>query len=74
MKSLILMFIYIATFFGMFSFLSVFGLIISKCSYLDIIRNNDWFMFYFLFVGWWIGMFPAREYYMANKEHFEDVF
>jgi len=74
MKSLILMLIYIGTFFGMFSLISVFGLIISESSYLDIIRNNDWFMFYFLFVGWWIPIFPCREYYLANKDHFEDVF
>jgi hypothetical protein len=31
-------------------------------------------MVYSLFLGWWLAIFPAREYYIKNHEHFEQVF
>ena len=31
-------------------------------------------MIYSMFLGWWLAIFPAREYYIANEEYFDKVF
>jgi hypothetical protein len=74
MKSLIFIFIYILVFCCVFILLSCIGLIITNLSFLDIIRNNSWFGFYSFFIGWWIPVFSCREYYIANKDYFEEIF
>jgi|LakMenEpi03Aug12_release.lakeMendotaPanAssembly.Ray.scaffolds.fasta_scaffold189662_5 hypothetical protein len=54
---------------GFFFFLSVFGIIWSQ-SYYAVISDNHWFVLYALFIGWWVSMFPAREYYKKNEDYF----
>jgi hypothetical protein len=43
-------------------------------SYYSIISDNGWFMAYSMFFGWWLSIFPAREYYIANENYFNTVF
>jgi hypothetical protein len=42
--------------------------------YLDVIGSDGWLIGYTLFFGWWLAMFPAREYYLKNEEYFERIF
>lgn len=71
MKSLALIMIYTCTFLGMFFFLSSIGLLWNN-SYGGIISDPTWFMLYTLFLGWWIAIFPTREYYMHHEKYFQD--
>lgn len=71
MKSLILMLIYTATFMGMFLVLSSIGMLWNQ-NYRDILSDHTWFMIYTLFFGWWLALFPTREYYMHNQEYFNE--
>ena len=71
MKSLILIAIYTCTFMGVFFFFSLIGLLWSE-SYFNVVSNDHWFMLYTLFFGWWIAIFPTREYYMHNEKYFQD--
>ena len=71
MKSLIIIFIYTATFMGVFFLMSFIGLLWND-SYHAILSDHTWFMMYSMFFGWWISFFPTREYYMHNQDYFED--
>jgi hypothetical protein len=71
MKSLIILFIYTATFMGVFFLFSLIGLLWND-SYYDIVSDGTWFMMYSMFFGWWIAMFPTREYYMHHQEYFNE--
>jgi len=62
MKSLLLMIIFTGIFMGAFFALSAIGLLWCD-SYRAIISNTDWFMCYFLFIGWWVAMIPTHELY-----------
>jgi hypothetical protein len=73
MKSLILMFIYTATFMGVFFSLSLIGLLWHD-SYHAIVSDGGWFMAYTIFLGWWIAMFPTREYYKHHEQYFNEYF
>jgi hypothetical protein len=42
--------------------------------YLEVITSDGWFIGYTMFFGWWLAIFPAREYYIKNEEYFEKVF
>lgn len=70
MKSLILILIYFGTFFGLYFAFSLFGLIWS--SYHEIVSDTGWFIFYTLFFGCWLSIFPTREYYLKNEAYFDD--
>ena len=72
MKSIILILIYVATFIGFFLTLSLIGTLWSD--YKSIISNIDWFIIYTMFIGWWISIFPTREYYKLHEDYFDDVF
>lgn len=74
MKSITLFCIYIVTFFGFYMFLSLGGLILSESSYLSILHDGGWFYIYFIFIGWWISVFPAREYWIKHEDKFEEIF
>lgn len=74
MKTLVLIFIYICTFFGVYSLLSVFGMLLVHESYREITTNLNWFFCYFIFIGWWVSLFPTIEYYEKNKEYFKRMF
>lgn len=69
MKSLFIIFIYLATFVILFLLMSLIGLLWDD-SYRDIISDRNWFMTYCLFFGWWVPIFPSREYYTHNKDYF----
>lgn len=71
MKSLIAILIFLGTFMGMFFLMSLVGLLWND-SYYAVVSDHTWFMMYFLFFGWWIAMFPTREYYMKNYQYFQD--
>jgi hypothetical protein len=73
MKSLALMLIYTATFMGMFFLLSLIGLLWND-GYYTIVSNDGWFMAYTIFLGWWLSIFPTREYYMRNQQYFNEYF
>ena len=73
MKSIIAILIYVGTFMGMFFLLSSIGLLWAD-SYYAVVSNNHWFILYSMFFGWWISLFPTREYYINNEEYFSEVF
>jgi len=73
MKSLIIIFIYTFTFMGVFFLMSLIGLLWND-SYYTVVSDHTWFMLYSMFFGWWIAMFPAREYYMHHQDYFEEYF
>lgn len=71
MKSLLAILIYTGTFMGMFFLMSTIGLLWAE-SYYSIISDHSWFMIYTMFFGWWIAMFPTREYYLHNQDYFDN--
>lgn len=71
MKSIILGFIYLGTFALGYFVLSLFGML--WLPYSSVITSFNWFMWYTVCFGWWISLFPTREYYMANEEYFKRV-
>ena len=73
MKSLTIMFIYICTGVGMYLALSLIGVLFGE-SYINCIHNGNWAMMYIILIGWWIPIFPCREYYAANQEYMDRVF
>lgn len=72
MKSIILVTTYLLSFILFFFIISTIGLLWSNP--IDVYTSKDWFMVYSLFFGWWLAIFPAREYYIANEEYFDKVF
>jgi hypothetical protein len=74
MKSIILLGVYLLSFVSIYMMLSLVGLVFSDASYIDILRSSPWSMIYSLFFGWWLSIFPAREYYLVNEQYFERVF
>jgi hypothetical protein len=58
---------------SLFFLLSTIGMLWVE-SYLTVIKDGSWFAFYTIFIGWWMGLLCSREYFMKNKEHFEDNF
>ena len=73
MKSLTLFAIYIASFIIIFLMISFIGFIASG-SYIDIIQDGTWLIMYTLLFGWWLALFPTREYYLKNKTEFDRIF
>ena len=74
MKSIILLAIYLLSFVGIYMMLSLVGLAFSEASYLDILRDDPWNFIYCTCFGWWLAIFPAREYYLVHQSYFERVF
>jgi hypothetical protein len=74
MKSIILLGIYLLSFVSIYMMLSLVGLVFSNASYVDILRSSPWSMIYSLFFGWWLSIFPAREYYLLNQSYLDRVF
>jgi hypothetical protein len=72
MKSLFAILIYLGTFMGMFFVLSMIGILWTD--YTTVISDDSWFMCYTVFLGWWMGIFPTREYYMMHKKYFSEIF
>lgn len=55
-----------------FLLLSLVGMLFTP--YSEIISNHNWFMVYAMFLGWWLSIFPAREYYIHQQDYFDKVF
>ena len=72
MKSIILFTIYFVSYLFFFLLLSTVGMFF--VSYVDVITSSGWLIGYTMFLGWWLAIFPAREYYLANEDHFSNVF
>lgn len=72
MKSIILISIYITSFVLFFLLISLVGILFTP--YTEIVTNHNWFMIYAMFLGWWLSIFPAREYYVYNEDYFDKVF
>lgn len=71
MKYITLFLIYIFTFFFFFFLLSLLGLIWQP--YLTTIRDGAWWALYSMFLGWWVAIFPAMEYYKRNEMYFNRI-
>jgi preprotein translocase subunit SecY len=74
MKSIIFLGVYLLSFVIIYMMMSLVPLVFSNTSYVDILRNNNWTMMYSLFFGWWMSIFPAREYYLINQSYLDRVF
>jgi hypothetical protein len=74
MKSIILLGVYLLSFVSIYMMMSLVPLVFSDTSYVEILRNNNWTMMYSLFFGWWMSIFPAREYYLLNQSYLDRVF
>jgi len=74
MKSIALLGIYLMSFVIIYMMLSLVGLVFGSTSYMDILHGQTWSMIYSLFFGWWMSIFPAREYYLHNQEYLDRVF
>jgi len=72
MKSIILIGTYLVSFVLFFLLLSLIGVFFTP--YSEIITNHNWFMVYTMFLGWWLAIFPAREYYISKQDYFDKVF
>jgi len=72
MKSIILIGTYLVSFVLFFLLLSLIGVFFTP--YSEIITNHNWFMVYTMFLGWWLAIFPAREYYISQESYFDKVF
>jgi uncharacterized membrane protein len=72
MKSIILIGTYLVSFVLFFLLLSLIGVFFTP--YSEIITNHNWFMVYTMFLGWWLAIFPAREYYISQEKYFDRVF
>lgn len=72
MKSIMLLVIYFVSYIFFFLLLSTVGMFFT--SYIETITSDGWFIGYSMFLGWWLAIFPAREYYIKNEEYFEKVF
>jgi hypothetical protein len=72
MKSIILIGTYLVSFVLFFLLLSLIGVFFTP--YSEIITNHNWFMVYSMFLGWWLAIFPAREYYISQEKYFDRVF
>ena len=57
----------------MYLIISLIGLIFTQ-DYMAIINQPGWFVTYSILIGWWIALFPTREYYMKNEEYLKRVF
>lgn len=74
MKSIALLGIYLMSFVIIYMMMSFVGLVFSDTSYIDILRSGNWSGVYCLLFGWWMSIFPAREYYLMNQVYFDRVF
>lgn len=72
MKSIILIGTYLVSFVLFFLLLSLIGVFFTP--YSEIITSHNWFMVYAMFLGWWLAIFPAREYYVHHEKYFDKVF
>ncbi len=63
--------VWFCSFIALYLLLSIVGIFLFKGTFLDIIGDGEWFLWYSILIGWWTAVFPAREYYMTVKDKFE---
>lgn len=68
MKNTVSLLVYLITFIAMYFVLSLFGSIVIGCDYSTAIESRDWFVLYFLFIGWWVAIIPAVDAYESFKK------
>lgn len=73
MKTITLFIIYFISYIFFFLLLSTVGMF-SGTPYIEVIQSEGWLVTYSLFLGWWLSIFPAREYYLSNEDYFDRVF
>jgi hypothetical protein len=73
MRFIILVLTFIGGHLLFFFTLSLIGLLWVD-SYKAIISNGNWFMFYTLLIGIWVGVFVARSYYLIHEPYFKRFF
>lgn len=73
MKTITLFIIYFISYIFFFLLLSTVGMF-SGTSYIEIIQSQGWLIGYTLFLGWWLAIWPAREYYLTHEQYFDEVF
>ena len=66
--------IYLLSFVIIYMMLSLLGLVFSDANYVDILHSDPWGTIYCMIFGWWLSIFPAREYYLINQSYFDRVF
>ena len=69
MKNTVSMVVYLITFFAMFFILSMLGMVFGF-TYKESLESEQWFIIYFMFLGWWMALIPAHDTYnlMQAKE------
>lgn len=72
MRTITLFIIYFVSFVFLYLLISTIGMFFQ--SYIETITSYDWFKNYSLFLGWWLSIFPAREYYIAHADYFDKIF
>ena len=72
MKVLTLIAIYIASFISVFMMLSFVGFIFGY-NYLNVIHAEGWQCVYSVLIGWWVAIFPTREYYIKHQVYLDRV-
>lgn len=53
--------------------ISVLFSITTWTSIIDILRDDNWFVFYLCYIGPWLSFFPTWEYYKLNQEYFDKL-
>jgi hypothetical protein len=53
---------FIASFMGLFFILSLIGLLWVP-TYQEIISNGEWFIGYFMLIGWWVSLLITDEFH-----------
>jgi hypothetical protein len=71
MKAISLIVVYVMSFLFVYLMLSLIGVIISHQTFESVTGESGWFMAYTFLIGWWISIFPAREYYIKHKDEFD---
>jgi succinate-acetate transporter protein len=73
MKAITCIMIFLFYFMFFYFLLSAIGLLWSD-SYVNCIRSGGWFAVYSIFIGWWLAMFPTREFYYRHEQDLKHVF
>ena len=72
MKVTTLFVIYFVGFMFFFFLLSAIGTL--WFPYKQIISEPGWFAVYAVFIGSWLGIMPARAYYLRHEDYFDKFF
>ena len=74
MKSFILLGIYLVSFVCIYLMLSLVITVFVDINYFVLLKTAPWAFFYSAVLGWWMSLFPAREYYHRNESELDKIF